>query len=196
MEPHRSIGMDLRPGFLIFAALALLLLPLRWILAFCLASSVHELFHILVICLLRIPIYRIRIGPSGAVLSTASMEPWQELLSAAAGPLGSFLLLFFLSRFPELALCGLLQGLYNLLPLYPADGGRILRCTLALCCPNRIPTVEKWTSRITCFLLSALGVLLIWLFSRWFWLILRALLLILRQALRKIPCKAGPLALQ
>ncbi len=187
---------DLQPGALIAAALTLLILPLRWILAMILGGIVHECFHILALQLQCIKIHRIRIGPSGALIFTAPMDSLQELLSAAAGPVGSFLLLFFLPCFPELALCGLAQGLYNLLPLYPADGGRILCSLAALWFPAHAATAARYARGVTHIFLTACAVTLVILFTRWFWVILTGLLLILKPGFGKIPCKEEPFALQ
>jgi Zn-dependent protease len=117
-------------GALILCAAGILLLPLRWLLALLLAGTVHELFHMAALCLLNVPIHTVHIGFRGAYISTAPMSPRQEILASAAGPAGSLVLILFLRFFPELALCGLVQGLYNLLTLYPGDGGRIQRCIL------------------------------------------------------------------
>ena len=74
-------------GALIIWALALLLLPLKWVVAIFLAASVHEGAHLLTLWLLDIPIHGIQIGPWGMKLSVAYMEPACELAAASAGPL-------------------------------------------------------------------------------------------------------------
>lgn len=190
--PERNAG----AGLFLYGAVCLMLLPARWVLAVAAAGTVHEVCHILAIRLQHIRIHSLKIGLSGAVISTEPMNERQELLSAAAGPLGSLCLIALANLWPELAFCGLVHGLFNLLPLYPLDGGRILSCVLRLCCPEQMDFILRWTERtVLCFLLmGTIG--LIVLFPRWFWIILIGALLILRSAFRKIPCKAGPLAVQ
>jgi Zn-dependent protease len=63
-------------------------------------------------------------------MTAEPLTPWQELLCASAGPAGSILLLVFLHDFPELSVCGIAHGIYNLLPVYPLDGGR---CAYSIC---------------------------------------------------------------
>ena len=109
-------------------ALGILLLPLAWMAAVLLAMTIHELFHLLAAKLIRVPVYAIHVGIRGCRIMTAPMDRREEILTAAAGPFGSFCLLLFMRHYPSLAFCGLVQGLWNLIPQYSSDGGRILRC--------------------------------------------------------------------
>ena len=74
-------------------------------------------------------------------METASMSPVREAICALAGPLGSFSLLLISEYFPEAAVCGLIQGAYNLIPIFPLDGGRVVRFLL----PRKICS---WTEMI------------------------------------------------
>ena len=111
-------------------ALWILLIPAPWLLGAVAAACVHELCHIAMILFLGGKVRRIRIGPVGAKIHTDGIYGSREALCALAGPFGSFLCLLFLRRFPEFGLCGLIQGCFNLLPIYPLDGGRVISCLL------------------------------------------------------------------
>ena len=113
-------------------AVLVLTVPLPWLLSAILAAIFHELCHLTALVLTGIPIFGVHIGLRGMSIQTGPMEPGLELLSAAAGPAGSLLLLLFLRQIPRIALCGTIQGIYNLLPVYPLDGGRILRSIFTL----------------------------------------------------------------
>ena len=97
-----------------------------------LAALVHEAGHILAIRVLGERIIGIRIGCFGAEITVMPMEHWQELLCALAGPVSGLLILPLFPWFPCTAAAALVQSLWNLLPVYPLDGGRILRSILRL----------------------------------------------------------------
>lgn len=120
--------MYLDPWWLIFAALLILTLPLNWLAASLAAAAVHELCHILSILALGGRIYSFRIYIGGACIDARTPTFGREIFGILAGPLGSLSLLILLRIWPEIALCGMVQGIFNLLPVYPLDGGRILRC--------------------------------------------------------------------
>ena len=127
-------------------ALTLLVLPLPWVAAAVLAAAVHELCHYLAIAALGGQVGRIAVGSDGAAMELGCLSPVRELLAAAAGPVGSLSLMLMGRFFPRLALCGLVQGLFNLLPIYPLDGGRILRRALELALPDRAAAaITCWT---------------------------------------------------
>lgn len=124
-------------GMYLYLAFLILFLPLRWLAALAVSTLVHELFHMAAIRLCGLPIHSVRLGVGGAVIHTPAMTDRQELLCALAGPLGGLCLLFFGKWLPMTAICAAFQSIYNLLPLYPSDGGRILRCGARIMFPER-----------------------------------------------------------
>lgn len=185
------------PSACILAAFLLLTLPLRWLLAALFAAGIHELCHALAVRLCGGRIFRIRVGPSGAAMETDGLSFPREMLCALAGPMGSFLLLTLGKWFPEAAICGAVQGMYNLLPVYPLDGGRALRCFLGMVLPEQVgERIARMTGRaVTAALLGVLVYLLIRLDA---WPIAAILLAfgLIGAALRKIACKEDHLAVQ
>ena len=169
-------------GFcLILLALLLLTCPLSWLAASILAAGFHELCHLGAVKLLGGQALGFRAGARGAVLEVAGLSPWREALAAAAGPAGSLLLLLLAGPFPCLALCGLGQGLFNLLPVFPLDGGRILlRVLETLGLGERAGKITAFVSWLT---LAALGAGCVFLGAP------LACLFFLPLAFRNIPCK-------
>ena len=119
---------DVTPGFCILWAFLLLTLPLRMLLAAAVAALVHEGCHWLASRLTGGKVLGLTLGAGGMVMDTMPMEPGKELVCALAGPVGSVLLVGVGRWMPLLALCGLIQGMFNLLPLGTLDGGRVLSC--------------------------------------------------------------------
>lgn len=120
----------------VWAALLLLVLPLPWLLAAAAAAGIHEVCHMGAVRLLGGRVNGFRIGMSGAKLEASLQGFARQLLAILAGPAGSLSLLFLAPVFPRIALCGAVQGLYNLLPVQPLDGGRAVSLCLRRWCPK------------------------------------------------------------
>lgn len=113
-------------GSLIGISLMILLLPLRWLLAAMTAALLHELGHYCAVRLLGGSVHQLQFGFLGAVMNATGLTQRAEIICLLAGPLvGLFPLLFF-RYVPTIALCGTIQSAYNLLPITPLDGGKIL----------------------------------------------------------------------
>lgn len=165
----------------LFWALLLLTLPLNWLVAAFLAAAWHELCHYTLLRFLGGRAEGFRLGLTGATLDVSGLTPGTEFVTALAGPLGGFLLTFLWRQFPRLSLCAAAQSVFNLLPIYPLDGGRALRCILK----------ESLFTALERFILAALAVLCL-CFGLWFPLIWGLLCLLAR----KRPCKAPLLKVQ
>ena len=128
------------PGY---SALAYLLMGLFTAVIFVTSIVWHELAHALVALHFRIPVTRIVLHIFGGVAHIARdpERPIQEFLVAVAGPASSLMLAAGFSAlsnlsaltgpaFAWLSLINLTLALFNLLPGFPLDGGRILRAAL------------------------------------------------------------------
>ena len=138
----------------LLGALLLLVLPLQWLLAALTAAAFHELGHYLAVRLLGGKVLDIRIGPGGAEMQTMPMSRGRALVCSLAGPAASLLLVTLCRVFPRLAFCALVQGVYNLLPVFPLDGGRALGFALERLTPKWASRICRWTKVGT---LTALG---------------------------------------
>ena len=124
-------------------------------------------------------------------METGNMEGWDMLLCALAGPAGSLLLALTAGHFPELALCALAQGVYNLLPFYPMDGGRILRSILTMLGPGVGERLEQYLQAGVAAGLLGLGFYGFFVLRLGLWVLAAALFPVLRAMVVKIPCKEG-----
>ena len=109
-----------------------LILPLNWLLAMIIAAGFHELCHFASIRLCGGNIQSLSLSAGGAAMKIPPMSPGREWFCAVAGPIGGFLLVLLYRWFPRIALCAFAHSIFNLLPVYPLDGGRATRCALAL----------------------------------------------------------------
>ncbi|GIV84337.1 MAG: protease [Candidatus Roseilinea sp.] len=149
--------------------------------------TLHELGHSIVAQLFNIPVREIVLLPLGgvALIAKSPEKPWHELLIAAAGPAVNVLIaaLLFLAtggigvnldvnallvtlREPSLItmLIWLLFAnislvVFNLIPAFPLDGGRILRAVLAMGLGNtRATRIASTVGQISAVLLGILGI--------------------------------------
>lgn len=120
----------IKPQAYILLAVAMLLFPIRWILSWVLAASIHEVFHCFAIWATGGCIYQIQIGAFGARIETDGSSLGKEAVRALAGPIGGLLLLLTVRFAPRLAICGCVQSLCNLAPIYPLDGSRVILSVL------------------------------------------------------------------
>ncbi len=105
----------------------------------------HELGHAVVSHHFGVRVLEIVMYPIGGVSRLEKQpKPQQELWIAIAGPLVNFVITgaIFLAHQPRVSILGqiamgnLALALFNLLPAFPMDGGRILRSVLALFRPE------------------------------------------------------------
>lgn len=175
--------------FFLISAVLLLLLPLNWLASVLAAAVIHELFHIAAIRILGGQMHSVHIGIGGAVITAELDNSFREMLCAAAGPIGSFSASFLFRECPQLALSAFLQGLFNLLPIYPLDGGRILRCLLEILGLKHIEWLQITLEILTISFILALSLYLSVERAAGIFPIVVASALTIKTFSRKRPCK-------
>ncbi|MBR4864221.1 MAG: hypothetical protein IKU07_06570 [Oscillospiraceae bacterium] len=143
--------------------LSLFLVPYPWVFGWVLAVCAHELSHLFTLFAVGVPVAGIRFGANGAKIDTLPLTDREELICAAAGPLGGFLLAILCFEIPYIGYCALAQSLFNLLPIYPMDGGRIFRI---VCCRLFGNNVGKLICRIVNLLVPLIIVTVIFVFYK------------------------------
>ena len=141
-------------------------------------------------CLLNVSLYAVEIHATGAEIHTGAMSRGVELVCSLAGPTASLAAAWAGKHFfPEMALAALAQGLFNLLPVYPLDGGRALKCVM----PESM-----------CRAVEVLTLILLWGFGIWACVnrgmggipVLPAIAVTIRRIPGKFPCKESRFAVQ
>lgn len=134
----------IHPLFLILGVVLLFVGQLSLFLITTFSALLHELGHFLVADKLGYKMTRIRLMPFGAELfgDFDSFYEKDEMYVAIAGPIVNFCFcIVILSLWwvkpaiynvtEELFFTNLVMGLFNLLPIFPLDGGRIVLCKLS-----------------------------------------------------------------
>jgi stage IV sporulation protein FB len=178
------------PGFFIQLAIALLLLPANWVIGWLAAAAFHEFCHYCALLLCGVQVYTMRISHVGAFIEAEHMRPGQELITSLSGPFGSLLLLVFLRIYPEVAISALLQSAFNLLPIYPFDGGRALRVLLWFFLDREVAEVIfRYVQLLVAAVILIGSVFAVFIWKLGILPIGICLLLIGRSIPIKIPCK-------
>ena len=121
----------IRPGFPVMLCLLVCVGGLRLVLPFLTAAALHEAGHLLALALLGIPIRQLELRAAGAVIRAELRGEVREAWAVLAGPAVNLLLAGGCFRlWPALSLCSAILFCYNLLPVWPLDGGRL--CLLLL----------------------------------------------------------------
>ena len=156
MKHSLARKIEITPGFLAMVCL-IGWLDMSVCICFLIAVMIHELSHLITAVLHGGHVERIVFRCCGAVIQTQSMSYTAEIYVALAGPLANIVTtLIAKNRYGQFAVISLLLAIVNLLPIYPMDGGRMLRSALLLCVT---PAVAGKILRITAFLVC--GVLML-----------------------------------
>jgi len=172
----------------IWIALGILLLPLSWLVGAVAAAVFHELCHFTAAKWRNVFCSGLTVDTGGMRMHLGNMTRMDAVFVASAGPAGSLLLGCLIRAWPQIAACGIAQGLYNLLPIYPLDGGRILRGLIG----ERAKLVEA----VCVFLVLLSGVILALRSQLGIYAVILALAVCFRAIQRKFPCKEAAIGVQ
>ena len=195
--PNKLPAISISPRLLLLFPAVLLIMPFPWILAVLCSILIHELCHITAARLLGKRIFLVSVSTSGAEIQTDMMNDMEEMIVSLSGPASCLLTLLLARCFPRLAVCSVIHAIYNLLPLYPLDGGRAFRCITRLLLPRK--AADKITSvvEIGCILIISLVFFCMAVFLRMGILsIIAGVMFAVRYRSRKKSCKDSQLRVQ
>ena len=126
------------------------------------AMAVHELAHIVMMLACGGQVRRLTLRFADLQITASGLGYRQELLSALAGPLVNLICgAAFCMQRPSFAAYSLKLGIYNLLPVWPLDGGRMIRCVLLARLPiTQAEHISEIVSFAACAVLLLIGVFL------------------------------------
>ena len=124
------------------------------------AMAVHELAHVVMMLACGGQVRRLTLRFADLQIAASGLGYRQELLSALAGPLVNLICgAAFCMQRPSFAAYSLMLGIYNLLPVWPLDGGRMIRCVLLARLPiTQAEHISEIVSFAACAVLLLIGV--------------------------------------
>ena len=136
-------AMTVSPGFVLLTAFLYYVGGGGAVTAFLSAALAHELGHLITIWALGAEIRALRLTPCGPVIEYGGdLTRRQEMCILAAGPLGGMIFALFCfhmdtAYFSYAGAIALLATIFNLLPVLPMDGGRLMQYLLEEVMPCR-----------------------------------------------------------
>lgn len=142
---------SVKPQFCILFVLLLLVVPLPLFVGWITAIIIHELCHIGGVLLCGGKIINITVGAGGICMESTPLTEGKRIFTILCGPVGGLLPMLFGRFFPFVAICCWGLSIYNLLPLLPLDGGRVLKILI------RNEKHFLWAQRILLLILTLLA---------------------------------------
>lgn len=152
----KRVSVEFRPGSFLLLAAGILLLPIQWLISLIVSGFVHEMGHLIMLVLCKVPIHAIVIGTSGAKIQTGPLSDLEQLLCSLAGPLAGLLAMWLLRPIPIAQFCCLIHSLFNLLPISGFDGGRALDALCSIIFGQTAGRTVCSVLRLLCFIAAAL----------------------------------------
>lgn len=179
---RQKLQIDISPGFIAFLCAYYYFDPAQSFFAFLFSAMAHEAGHLIALFAMRLPVYRLSFSVAGAVMATRTLSYRQELIAAAAGPAVNLTLFVVLMRkIPIFSLINFCLLLYNLLPFYPLDGGRIIRALLSIAfLPRTAGIIERCITVFGMMILTALCVYLTCVWHAGLWPVILCAILFLK----------------
>jgi len=151
------------PFTVIYIAIALILGRFYFLFIHLFVALIHELFHVLPALIFKMKVKEIEMLPFGFYASISDLEehhPLKQIVVLLLGPLSIFISLIILKSlyvFDVISIYGYNHGveasisilIFNLLPIYPLDGNRIINAILSLIC-------EESITKIICIFISSI----------------------------------------
>ena len=135
-------------------AFLVLAVPFRALCGWLVAALCHEMGHIIAQYAFGGRMRGIHIHPMGAVIEGEDLGACGNIICVLAGPAAGAVPMMLMRSFPECAIFSFLLTMYNLIPLYPLDGGRALHLLGEKSCVMRVLSVLAG-SAVLCILICA-----------------------------------------
>lgn len=168
----------------------ILTVPVKWILSAVFAVMIHEMGHAFAIILAGGKIHSLQVKTYGIIMDVSSLSLDREVICGLAGPIASLSLLFLSRWLPLISVCGLIQGIFNLLPVYPLDGGRVLYAIVYMIAGEEaVNRIDKWMLYVSLILIFGTTVYISVFFGKGIMPPLIGTVCAWKLIQRKIPCK-------
>ena len=114
------------PYFYIYITVLLFFVPLPWMVAWAISVIIHEFGHFLAVNICGQKVHTLKFGIAGAEMGCDDLSFMQKIFCILSGPFFGLIPVLFQRFIPRISFCCWLLTIYNLLPIYPLDGGKVL----------------------------------------------------------------------